>query len=128
MKSFKKYNLAEQSVATQELTFTFPNAGDTGIKLYIRSQYSKEFREADSRATRQVSSLTISSNGAPIEPSLLDHIELGVMASLVAGWDFEEECTTENIIEFLAANPHTKKEINQLAAQDSLFFVAPDKQ
>lgn len=122
MKSFKKYNLNDKSGATQELAFTFPGEGPTGIVLHIRSQYSKEFREADSRATRQISSLTVSQNGAPIDPELLDHIELGIFASLVAGWTFEEECTPENVIEFLAANPHTKDEINKLAARDSLFF------
>lgn len=127
MASFKDYDLAQHLGELRELEYVYPGKGPTGEKLYIRSQYCDEFRQADSRASRQIASLTTANGGKPIEQDMFNHIELGIFASLVAAWTFDEECNTANVVEFLSKNPHVKDEINKLAANDSLFFGEQDK-
>lgn len=128
MGSFKKYNTVRDfQDSTYVLKLVYPGIGDTGETLTIRSQYSKEFREAKARATRQISTLTISRKGKDLDEDELKLIEDTQFAALIADWSFEEECTVENIIEFLDANPQVYDLINTTAAQDTLFLKKVEK-
>jgi hypothetical protein len=121
--SFKKYNTVRDfQDSTHVLKLVYPGIGDTGETLTIRSQYSKEFREAKARATRQITTMTIARKGKDLDDDEVKLIEDTQFASLIAGWSFEEECTVENIIEFLDANPQVYDLINTTAAQDTLFL------
>ena len=128
MGSFKKYNTVRDfQDSTHVLKLVYPGIGDTGETLTIRSQYSKEFREAKAKATRQISTLTISRKGKDLEEDEIKLIEDTQFAALIADWSFEEECTVENIIEFLDANPQVYDLINTTAAQDTLFLKKVEK-
>ena len=55
MGSFKKYNTVRDfQDTTYEMAVKYPGVGDTGVTITIRSRYSKEFRDAQAKANRQI--------------------------------------------------------------------------
>lgn len=128
MGSFKKYNTVRDfQDSTYDLKLSYPGVGDTGETLTIRSQYSREFREAKAKATRQISTMTMARKGKELSEEEVKLIEDTQFASLIAGWSFDEELTVENISEFLTVNPQVYDLINTTAAQDTLFLKKPAK-
>lgn len=123
MGSFKKLNTKRDfEGTTYVMKVNYPGQGDTGETLTIRSRYSKEFREAESKAMRQLSAMSMAAKGKALADDVMKEINDRSFASLIADWSFEEPCTVENVCEFLEANPQIFDEINQKAAQDSLFL------
>ena len=98
--------------------------GDTGYWLKIRSQHSAEYREAEQKAQRQISAMILAAGGEvdKVDPALIKDISLRAFTKLVAEWNFPDEMTEDNLVEFLTDNPIAYDEINTLAATDSLFF------
>ena len=126
VKSFRDFNMRKQleENPTTLYPFVYPGKGDTGYWLRIRSQHSPEFREADLKAQRQISSMYQAAGGKveDVDPELIKDITLRAFTKLVAAWNFPDEMTEDNLVEFLTDNPIAYDEINTLAAQDSLFF------
>lgn len=126
VKSFRDFNMRKQleTNPTTHYPFVYPGAGDTGYWLKIRSQHSPEFREADLKAQRQISSMYLAAGGKPetVDQELVKDITLRAFTKLVAEWNFPDELTEDNLVEFLTDNPFAYDDINSLAAQDSLFF------
>lgn len=125
-KSFRDFNLKKklEEEPLVHYPFLFPGVGDTGYWLKIRSQYCEQYRDADLKAQRQISSL-IMANGGKVEnvdKELMDDIRKRAFCKLVAEWNFEDELNEDNLMEFFDANPFVYDDINNLAAQDSLFF------
>ncbi|PZQ87301.1 MAG: hypothetical protein DI534_14945 [Leifsonia xyli] len=128
MGSFKKYNTVRDfQDATYTYPIIYPGVGDTSETLTIRSRYSKEYREAEARAQRQVSTMVMARKGEPLDEETIKQIEDIQFAALIADWSFDEELTVENITEFLTDNPQIRDDVNVKAAQDSLFLSKPDQ-
>lgn len=126
VKSFRDFNMKKdlESDPTVNYPFVYPGVGDTGHWLKIRSQYSKAYRDADLKAQRQISSMIIAAGGKveAVDPELMADIRLRAFTKLVAEWSFEDELNEDNLVEFFTNNEIAYDEVNQLAAQDSLFF------
>ena len=126
VKSFRDFNMRKQLAEnpTTVYPFVYPGVGDTGYWLKIRSQHSSEFRDADLKAQRQISNMIIAAGGEPekVDQELIKDITLRAFTKLIAEWNFPDEATEDNLVEFLTDNPIAYDEINTLAAQDSLFF------
>lgn len=123
MGSFKKYNTVRDfENATYTMPIVYPGQGDTGETITIRSRYSKEYREAEAKAQRQLTTMTMALNGEKADDATVQQIEDLQFSALIAGWSFDEELTFENITEFLHANPQIRDDINHKAARDSLFL------
>lgn len=131
VKSFRDFNLKKKLEAnpTVHYPFVFPGQGDTGYWLKIRSQYSKEYREADMKAQRQISALIVANGGdvGKVDPELMDDIRRRAFCKLVAEWNFPDELNDDNLLDFMRDNEFVYDDINNLAAQDSLFFSEPAK-
>lgn len=128
MGSFKKYNTVRDfQDSVHVLKLEYPGVGDTGETLTIRSRYSKEFREAQARAQRQIATMAMAKKGEDLDDETVKEIEDAQFAALIADWSFEEELNTENVTEFLDANPQVYDLINRTAAQDSLFLKKEEK-
>lgn len=121
--SFKKYNTVRDfQDSTYKMPIKYPGIGETEDWLLIRSRYSKEFREAQAKATRQLTQLTVSLKGKEVDAETVKLIEDSQFAALIADWSFDEELNVENITEFLDDNPQIYDQINTTAAQDTLFL------
>lgn len=131
VQSFRDFNLKKklEENPTVHYPFVFPGKGDTGYWLKIRSQYSKEFREADLKAQRQISALIVANGGKAeeIDQDLIDDIRKRAFCKLVAEWNFPDELNEDNLMDFMRDNEFVYDDINNLAAQDSLFFSEPAK-
>ncbi len=129
VKSFRDFNMRKQLEENPTILypFVYPGMGDTGFWLKIRSQHSPEFREAEQKAKRQISSLLLAAGKDDVDPELISDISLRAFTKLVADWNFPDELTEDNLVEFLTDNPVAYDEINNLAATDSLFFSSKGK-
>lgn len=126
VKSFRDFNMKKdlEKDPTVIYPFVYPGQGNTGYWLKIRSQYSKAYRDADLKAQRQISAMIIAAGGKveEVDPELMADIRLRAFTKLIAEWNFPDEMTEDNLVEFLTTNEIAYDEINNLAAQDSLFF------
>lgn len=124
--SFRDFNMKKEMEADPVVhyPFVYPGRGDTGFWLKIRSQYSKAYRDADLKAQRQISSMIIAQGGdvSKVDPELMADIRLRAFTKLVKEWNFPDEMTEDNLVEFFTNNEIAYDEVNNLAAQDSLFF------
>lgn len=125
-KSYKDFKMASSLEDNfLKVEFTFPGLGDTGHHLMIRSRYSKEYREAEARAARQIRALAVAKGPTEeLDPEVLKSIQDTAFAALVASWTFEEECNSVNIVDFFNENPHMYELVNVAAATDSNFFAS----
>ena len=125
-KSFRDFNMRKrlEENPTTLYPFVYPGLGNTGFWLRIRSQHCPEYREAEQKAQRQISAMILAGGGDAdkVDPELIKDISLRAFTKLVAEWNFPDEMTEDNLVEFLTDNPIAYDEINMLAAQDSLFF------
>ena len=125
-KSFRNFNMRKrlEENPTTLYPFVYPGVGNTGFWLRIRSQHCPEYREAEQKAQRQISAMILAGGGDAdkVDPELIKDISLRAFTKLVAEWNFPDEMTEDNLVEFLTDNPIAYDEINTLAAQDSLFF------
>lgn len=124
-KSYKNYNLKKDIEGrTVKYDIEYPGVGATGESLQVRSMYSDEFRTADAKANRQISTMiqAVAGDMEKVDKDLMRQIQMESFATLVASWTFEEECTPENVADFLKDNPNVYDDVNRMAATDSLFF------
>lgn len=126
VQSFRDFNMKKEMEADPVVhyPFVYPGRGDTGFWLKIRSQYSKAYRDADLKAQRQISSMIIAQGGdvSKVDPELMADIRLRAFTKLVKEWNFPDPMTEDNLVEFFTTNEIAYDEVNNLAAQDSLFF------
>lgn len=104
-----------------KVPLTLPNGKHTDQFLIVRSIDSDAFREASADARRDV-----------IRAAQIDDLDerrklarestLNMQVSLVKAWSFDEECTPENVREFLIGAPHIADELDQLCAKRELFI------
>jgi len=98
-----------------------PGKGDTGFKLYIRSMHSTAYRQAESKMLRQVSAMT-TAGGGEMSDEMREDMILRTVASLVAGWTFDEPSDPEAVEHFLRRNPTMYSKVSKFAADESNFF------
>lgn len=57
----------------------------------------------------------------------LEELDRELIASLVTGWDFEEPCTRENVLNLFRNAPDVFEQVNVEANKRSLFFKGSEK-
>ena len=111
-----------------------PNGDETEHFLIIRGMDSTEYRVATVEAMRTASDTFKNLNallekGEKIAPKkeleVLDEKDLSRTASLIVKWSFDEECKTEDVINFLRKAPHIRDMIEGFAANRSNFLTKP---
>lgn len=119
MKDF--YTRSAASIGIQ-VPLSLPDGSLTDDWLQIRGTDSDEFQRADLNAKRMA--LTIA--GMEDETAREEAIELQkrkIIASLVAGWSFPEECNEENILEFLKEAPQIADLVDRIARNRAVIFA-----
>ena len=99
-----------------------PDGSATDHYIMIRGVDSDEFRAADTEARRSVLKFAAIEDPAELDIATSDAIRK-TRASLVISWSFEQECTLDNVINFLREAPQLADAIDMTAAKRSLFFV-----
>lgn len=120
-RDFKTVTKANDPANSKPMNVVIPGVGDTGEKLYVRSRYCTEYREAELKAQRQLLSM-IEASGGDVTDDMKQDIITRSLCTLVAGWTFDEPPTVDNVFEFLIENPTVYDDLNKFAANDSNFF------
>ncbi|QMV29699.1 hypothetical protein [Vibrio phage vB_VnaS-AQKL99] len=99
-----------------------PNGEPSEHWFKIRGVDSDQFKEAETAAKRKAIEL------AQIEDvkeraEAVRTTELACIAALVADWSFEQECTTDNVVNFLREAPQIADMVNRFAANRKSFFA-----
>ena len=83
--------------------------------IIVRNRWCDEFQRAKAKAFQDA--IAEARDGDDAEGRTMR-----LVASLVGGWSFEQECTAENVINFLTAAPQIVDQIDRLATKDGFFF------
>lgn len=120
MTDMKKFFTREKASEGIRADLFEPGAKEpSGHWLQVRGVDSDEFRQAEVEAKRRQRE-SIAAGKQPLDTHL-DEMRV-LIASLVAGWSFPEECTQAAVIEFFRQAPQVQEVVNQLAAKRELFF------
>jgi hypothetical protein len=118
MKDFFTRDVANEGI---EIPLYLPGTDKpSGEWIRIRGTDSDEFRVAEVQSKRALRRIVEDSKETP--EAIHQHEMRKLIASLVIAWSFPEECTRQNVIDFLLNAPQIQDAINQLAAKRSLFF------
>lgn len=129
MASFRELNIAAKANEGIEIPVVVPSAESgegksTGDMLTVLNTYSERFRKAEAEGFRRIraASKKAEDAGQEIDNAIYEEVAHDSIAHLIVDWTYDEECTLENVKEFLAANPHMYDLINRLAADHDAFF------
>ena len=118
MQSFYTRDKANEGV---KLPLFTPTGEESEYWLRVRGIDSDAFKIANAKSKRKAKEL------AQIEDETerteaIDKEETELIASLIVDWNFEEECTHDNVVKFLTNAPQIANVVNTFAAKRSLFF------
>lgn len=105
------------------LTLQSPDGNDTDHWLQVRHTWSDAFELAHEVEMARLQDAVLAAKGdkAKVAKAKLDS-KYRVMAALVAGWSFDEECTPEAVEAFLRAAPQLCDRLDRFAADSKSFF------
>lgn len=118
MKEFYTRQKANEGV---KLPLFHPDGTMSDHWFMVRGIDSDHFRRAESLAKRKAVELAQIEDPNERAEKVRD-TELTCIAALVAGWSFEEECTTDNVVSFLREAPQIADMVNRYAARRAEFF------
>ena len=118
MASMSDFFTREKANNGIKLPLTLPDGTETEHYLVIRGVDSDHYQEAVNE-TRRLLILDAKNENSPYTNK---EAELTILASLIADWSFDEECTPENIRKFLQEAPHLVQKIDEAAGDRTLFF------
>lgn len=89
--------------------------------LIVRGIDSDAFRAASSASQRDAAVIAQIENEDERKSALLES-QRKLIATLVASWSFDEECTQENVAEFFRQAPQIMDAIDKVVSNRSVFF------
>ena len=118
MASMSDFFTREKANEGKKVFLTLPDGTETEEYLIIRGVDSDYYVAAFQEVKRRLS-LNTDKDNPEYTPK---DAEIDILASLVAGWSFKEDYTTENIAKFLREAPQIALKIDDIAGNRSLFF------
>lgn len=137
MSSMEQFKTRQRASEGVRLPLQTPDGKPTEHWLQVRHVWSDEFQEANEAGLREVRewlAAELASLDLPDDAQLPAHlrerlakesrrVRLAALASLVAGWSFEEEATPENVRAFLEEAPQVASAIDAFAVRNEAFFA-----
>ena len=107
----------------KKIPLVTPSGEKTEHWLKVRSIDSEEYRLAKSASMRVAIGLNESNESESAKRKKRDKAVLSMIASLIAGWSFEKECTTKNVIELLRKAPQIREEVEAFASNRKEYYA-----
>jgi len=104
-----------------KLPLYLPDGSKSEHWLRVRGIDSDEFRRAETKGKRKAIEISQIDSDDERE-KIIEQVEKEVVASLIAAWSFEQECTHDNVVKFLTEAPQIMSQVNKFAARRSEFF------
>lgn len=105
-----------------QLPLYTPSGAKTEHWLRIRGIDSDEFRAAEADARRDAMRVAAIENLEERRLAIQD-AQRSLIATLVIGWSFPEECTHDNVMKFFREAPQIQDAVDKAASRRALFFV-----
>lgn len=107
----------------KRLTLHTPDGKPTEHWLQVRHVWSDEFQQAEQEAIAGLRNARLDGEPGQIAQLQRDG-KVRVLASLVAAWSFDHECTPEAVAEFLSNAPQIADQIDRFAGDSRAFFAS----
>lgn len=103
-----------------KLELKLPDGKPAGTTLTVLGTDSDVFRrERVARSRENARILTLPEGARDVAHRDAD---VRLLATLVTAWDFEEECTPDNVARLLTEAPYIREQIDEAAANRALFL------
>lgn len=126
MAAFATRPLSQEGI---KIELCLPDGTPTEHFLVVRGADCREFKGAQAKASRM--SIQLLQDKEKLNDEELAErrhcIEVEQVAALVADWSFDEECSRENVVQFLMDAPQIHDQINKFAGNRRNFSVKPSK-
>ncbi|QIQ65284.1 hypothetical protein 19_00019 [Pseudomonas phage Epa19] len=119
MEAFFTRSIANEGI---ELPLYAPTGEKTEHWLRVRGIDSDEFRTAEANSKRDAFQIASVEDLAE-RTRLIAESQRKLVASLVVGWSFEQECTLENVMAFFREAPQIQEAVDRTASRRALFFA-----
>lgn len=120
---FSAFNIVDLSEAGIKMPLALPNGTKTEHWLRLRGAHSPSFLRASSQADAE--QLELTSKKATLDKSEITDAERAItrkmIASLVAEWSSDEECTIENVVKFFEGAPQIQRAVDHFASSERNF-------
>lgn len=118
MKEFYTRQKANEGV---KLPLFLPDGTQSDHWFMVRGVDSDQFRKSEARAKRKAVEFA-QMEDQDERADAIREAELECIASLIASWSFDEECTDENVVNFLREAPQIADAVNRYAARRADYF------
>ncbi|ALH23697.1 hypothetical protein PaMx11_23 [Pseudomonas phage PaMx11] len=105
-----------------QLPLYAPTGEKTEHWLRIRGIDSDEFRAAEADARRDAMRVAAIEDLEERRLAIQD-AQRALIATLVIGWSFEQECTHDNVMKFFREAPQIQDAVDKAASRRALFFA-----
>ena len=105
-----------------EFPLDLPDGTPTAHRLRILGVDADKFKAAKADSKRRLLELAQKMDKAAIDAIDAEAEHLRLVATLVVGWTFPQECTPENVFNLLREAPQIAEQIDRVAARRSLFM------
>lgn len=136
--SMAAFNVADLSNEGVKMPLFLPDGTETTQYLLVGGGDSKAFKAAQARANRDLLRLAQAkqvnkkkrqeaNEGEDVAQDAREReaIIQRQVAALVVGWSFPEECTPENVLNFLQSAPQIQQQVDEFAGDRANFFAKP---
>lgn len=123
MSELQKFHTRAVANEGIELPLEYPDGTLSPHKLRVRGVDSDAFRIAETDSKRRVmEAAQLFAKDPELQSKMRRDERHRLLAALVASWTFDEPCTIENVIAFLAEAPQIADQLDRVATRRSLFF------
>jgi hypothetical protein len=118
----EQFFTADDANDGEKLPLFAPDGKATDHWLLIRGIDSDAYRLAHTRVLQNARKMKATDDEEEIAKRTNEGL-FDLAVSLVGGWSFEQECTRQNVADFLRKAPQVIEPINEFAGNRTLFFV-----
>ena len=129
--SMADFDTTTNSTEGVEIELMLPDGTKTDKTITIRGADAVEYRKAQARISRIHVDRMRKNKGKDIDAGVL-HIQQikeqrELTARLVCDWNFDEECTHENVCKFFESAPAIQEQVDSFAGDRENFFNKPSE-
>ncbi|MBG89599.1 MAG: hypothetical protein CMO80_22250 [Verrucomicrobiales bacterium] len=118
MQEFFTRQLANEG---KELPLYLPSGEKSEHKIRVLGVDSDKFKSKEAESKKIAAELAALDDNEERRVAIED-LQLKLIATLVIGWTFDQECTEENVVNFLREAPQIADAINRFAGNRKAFF------
>jgi len=119
--SMKEFYTRSKANEGKKVPLSLPDGSPSEHWLMVRGVDSDEFRRAEAKSKRKAIELAQIKDDKERQDAI-EQEKLELIAVLVAGWSFPEECSRENVVEFLREAPQIGDMVDRIAVSRASFF------